>query len=259
MSLSTEQKQRYARQLVLPEVGVEGQELLHHSNVLVVGAGGLGSPVSLYLAAAGVGHIGIIDSDKVELSNLNRQVLFDSSHMGRSKAEVAKATLFALNPDITVTAYAESLEATNIDGLISSYDIIADTSDNFLTRFLVNQAAVTHKKILVWGAVEAWTGQVSTVKPHRDTSYPCFNCFCPVLPTDPGLPGCTANGIMGSVAGVVASLQATEIIKELLQVGTTLAGYVLIYDALHAQIRKTLLNPRPACPVCQRGAPHASI
>jgi len=259
MSLSATQKQRYSRHLVLPEVGIEGQELLQQSKVLVVGAGGLGSPLTLYLAAAGVGHIGIIDTDTLELSNLNRQILFNPFDLEQDKALAAKERLETFNPDVKVMAYTALLDASNADILIPAYDVIADTSDNFKTRFIVNQAVVLHKKILVWSAVEGWNGHVSTVKPHIDPSYPCLNCFCPAPPSDIGLPGCASNGIMGSVAGVIASLQATEIIKELLQIGTTLAGYILIYDALKAHIRKTLLTPRSSCPTCRKETSHASL
>ena len=261
MVLSPDQKKRYARQLVLPKMGVEGQELLCDSRVLVIGAGGLGCPVALYLAAAGVGHIGVIDPDHVELSNLNRQILFTPQHRTQNKSEVARMQLEAFNPHVQVRAYSEALTSSNATDIIGAYDLIADTSDNFTTRFVVNAACVALKKTLVWGAVEGYEGQVSTVKPHANSTYPCFNCFCPELPADPGLPGCTVNGILGSIAGVVASLQATEIIKEILHIGQSLAGYILIYHGLFATVRKTILTRRPACGVCNpdRGGLHATL
>jgi molybdopterin/thiamine biosynthesis adenylyltransferase len=247
MPLSSLQKKRYSRHLAMSSVGAQGQEILLNSKVLIVGAGGLGSPLAYYLAAAGIGHIGIIDSDNVELSNLNRQILYTTDNIDRPKTECAYERLQAINPDITITPYYTRLTEENIDAILSGFDIIADASDNFATRFLINKFCIHNNKILVWAAAQEFKGQVSVVK----TGYACFQCFCPVAPADINAPQCTDNGIIGSITGVIASLQVTEIVKELLHIGNSLAGKLLIYDGLDARFRQVQLAVHESCEVCK--------
>ncbi len=251
---------RYSRNIALSEIGQDGQELLLDSSVLVIGAGGLGSPVMLYLAAAGVGTIGIIDSDRVELSNLQRQILYGEDSVGKSKVLEAARRIKELNPDVEVITHkmrfglsydaplAEAEAAARIP--ISEYDIIADCSDNFSTRFIINDACIAHKKTLVSTAVTGFTGQVATFKPHLGEDHPCYRCFCPQMPDEGILPNCSSGGVLGSVAGVIGSIQATEIIKELLGVGTSLSGSIFIYDGLKGQARKVRLKKNIHCPGC---------
>ncbi len=247
MNFTDEQKKRYSRQLALPQIGKQGQEALLDAKVLVVGAGGLGSPVALYLAAAGVGNIGIIDSDRVEISNLQRQILFDSESVGKSKVLEAKRRLEALNPDVRVKTYKDRLTTENAAEIISKYSIIADCSDNFATRFLINDACLEKKKILVSGAVIGFSGQISTYKAFLGEGNPCYRCFCPQIPEESTMPTCITGGILGSVAGVLASLQATEIIKEILEITGSLSGNILIYDGLEVSFRKVKLAKLDGC------------
>jgi adenylyltransferase/sulfurtransferase len=253
------QLSRYARHIVLNEVGGVGQRKLLDARVLVVGAGGLGSPVLLYLAAAGIGTLGVIDDDVVDLSNLQRQVLHATDRVGTPKVESARAAIEVLNPDVRVIAHRERLTAANVMGLIADYDVIADGSDNFATRFLVNDACYLGGKTLISGALLRFEGQLSTFKAHRhekDASYPCYRCLFPAPPPRGLIPSCAEGGVLGSVAGTIGTMQATEVIKEILGVGESLAGSLVIMDALNATFRKVRVKPDPACALC---GPQATI
>jgi len=246
MSLSDDELERYARHLVLREVGGPGQARIRAARVLVIGAGGLGSPVALYLAAAGVGTIGLVDDDHVSLSNLQRQILFRTADVGRRKVEAGAAALAALNPGVTVAAHPVRLTAANAAALFGGYDIIADGSDNFETRFLVNDAAYAARKILVSAAVTEFEGQLATYKAHDGIS-PCYRCLFAAPPPPGTAPSCSETGVLGAVAGVMGSLQALEILKEITGIGTGLAGRLLIYEALTARFRTIAVPRDPGC------------
>lgn len=247
-------QKRYSRNIALAEIGSEGQDILSSASVLVIGAGGLGSPVMLYLTAAGIGKIGIVDSDRVELSNLQRQILFADSSIGKSKTSEAEKKINEFNPNVSITTYKKRLTELNAQEIISQYDIIADCSDNFTTRFIINDTCFALKKTLVWGAATGFKGQVSTFKAYLGTEHPCYRCFCPTLPPEDLLPNCSSGGILGSVTGVIGSIQATEIIKELLSIGKSLSGSIIIYDALTGRIRNTTLKKNNNCNVCIKNA-----
>jgi len=253
MSLSEDQIERYARHIRLDNVGVEGQEKLLKARVLVIGAGGLGSPLIQYLAAAGVGTLGIVDDDTVDLSNLQRQVLHTTADIGRSKVESASTAVHALNPDVDVVVHQERLTPENARTLISNYDVIADGCDNFATRFLVNDACYFERKTLVSAAVIRFDGQLSTYKPHEGG--PCYRCLYADAPPD-DVWTCEQAGILGSIAGVMGSLQATEVLKEILGLGDGMKGRLLIYDALDLATRIVKVRPDPACALC---SDHATI
>ncbi|UUX52102.1 molybdopterin-synthase adenylyltransferase MoeB [Nisaea acidiphila] len=252
MELSDEQFQRYARHLILDEVGDEGQEKLLVSKVLVIGAGGLGSPLLLYLAAAGVGTLGIVDDDEVDLSNLQRQIAHDSNAVGLSKVESAAASVARINPGTRVEKHAERLTAENAARLFEGYDLIADGSDNFATRYLANDAAFLAGKPLVSGSLLRFEGQLATfrggVTGHEGE--PCYRCLFPTEPPPGMIPRCEEAGILGAVAGVIGTLQATEVIKELLGLGSSLSGHLLIYDALGPTFRKMKAARDPGCALC---------
>lgn len=238
-SLSPEEIERYKRHLVLKEVGGQGQQRLKAARVLVVGAGGLGSPLLAYLAAAGVGTIGVIDNDRVTLDNLQRQIVHDTASVGTPKVASAAAALRQLNPHVTVETIEARLDAGNALEHISRYDIVADGSDNAETRYLVSDACYFAKRTLVFGAVGPFDGYVSTFKPHlRDDDgapYPTYRCLFPEAPPPGTVPNCAEAGVLGAVVGVIGTLQATEVLKEILSIGTGLAGRLLIYDALAAR------------------------
>jgi adenylyltransferase/sulfurtransferase len=252
MELSDEQFHRYARHLILDEVGDEGQEKLLSSRVLVIGAGGLGSPLLLYLAAAGVGTLGIVDDDAVDLSNLQRQIAHATDAVGVSKVESAAASVARINPGIRVEPHAERLTAANAARLFRDYDLIADGSDNFATRYLANDAAYLAGKPLVSGSLLRFEGQLATfrggVKGHEGE--PCYRCLFPSEPPAGMIPRCEEAGILGAVAGVIGTLQATEVIKELLGLGSSLSGHLLIYDALGPTFRKLKAARDPGCALC---------
>jgi len=248
MALDDEELERYARHLVLREVGGTGQARIRAARVLVIGAGGLGSPVALYLAAAGVGTIGLVDDDTVSLSNLQRQILYRSADIGRRKVEAGAQALAALNPGVRVEAHAVRLGHENAAALFAAYDIIADGSDNFATRFLVNDAAFAAGKTLVSAAVTAFDGQLGTYKAHDGVS-PCYRCLHPAPPPPGTIGNCSETGVLGAAAGVMGSLQALEILKEIAGIGTSLAGRLLIYDALTTRFRTITLPRDPACPL----------
>ncbi|HYE00207.1 MAG TPA: molybdopterin-synthase adenylyltransferase MoeB [Alphaproteobacteria bacterium] len=249
MAFTESQIQRYARHILLREIGGGGQARLLGSRVLVVGAGGLGAPLLLYLAAAGVGTLGIVDDDRVELSNLQRQVIYTGDDLDRPKAAAAAARLAALNPDIRIEAHAERLTAANALDLAARYDLVADGSDNLATRFIVNDACHFAGRPLVAAALAGFDGQIATFKSHLGPPHPCYRCLYPV-PPDPDLaPSCAAAGVLGAVAGVLGSVQAVEVVKELLGLGEGLSGWHLHYDALAAEWHRTRLRRNPACPL----------
>jgi len=249
MALSDEELERYARHIVLREVGGPGQARLRAARVLVVGAGGLGSPVILYLAAAGVGTIGIVDFDSVSLSNLQRQIAQRSADVGRLKTDSARDAALALNPDVRIDIQAERLAADNVLKLIARYDVIADGSDNFATRFLINDACFFAKKTLVSAAVTEFDGQLATYKPQAG-DYPCYRCLFPEPPPPGTAPSCSETGILGAAAGVMGTLQALEVMKEVIGIGDSLAGQLLIYDALSTRFRTVRVRRDPACALC---------
>lgn len=246
--------ERYARHLVLRQVGGTGQTRLKAARVLVVGAGGLGAPLLMYLAAAGVGTLGIVDDDTVALSNLQRQIIHATHAIGEAKTESAARTIAQVNPHVHVIAHKERLGARNARALVAAYDIVADGSDNFETRFRVNDACFFERKTLVSGALAQFDGQLATFKPHvaREGGghYPCYRCLFPAPPPPGTVQNCAEAGILGAVAGVIGTLQATEVLKEILGIGETLAGRLLIYDALGLQMRLVKLNADPACALC---------
>lgn len=245
--------QRYARHILLPEVGGIGQARLAAASVLVVGAGGLGAPLILYLAAAGVGRIGIVDDDHVEMSNLQRQIAFITADVGRGKAEAAAAAAAAINPGVRVVAYPTRLDAANALDLVSTYDIVCDGTDNFRTRFLVSDACVLARRTLVSAAVLRFEGQLSVFKPHAG-DLPCYRCLHRT-PPPPGLaPSCAEAGVLGAVTGVLGTLMATEVLKEILQIGDSLAGRLVLWDALSSRLRTLRLARDPDCVACGQAA-----
>jgi len=254
MEFSDEQIQRYSRHIILPEVGGKGQKKLRQAKVLVIGAGGLGSPAALYLAAAGIGTLGLVDGDVVDLSNLQRQVLHTTATVGMPKVESGKALLSALNPDVTVSVYPEHVNAATILPLITDYDIILDGSDNFSTRFLVNDACFFEKKTLISGSIFRFEGQLATMKTHE--GYPCYRCLYPEPPPAGLVPNCQEAGVLGVLAGTIGTLQANEAIKEIIGLGDSLADRLLLYDALDMTFRKVARPKSPDCPLC---GPHPSI
>jgi molybdopterin-synthase adenylyltransferase len=243
MSFSDDEVERYARHLVLREIGGPGQQRLKAARVLIVGAGGLGAPAALYLAAAGVGELALVDPDTVALSNLQRQVLYASADEGRVKVEAAAERLVALNGNVRVTAIAERLTETNARALIHGFDLVLDGTDDFATRFTVNAACVAEGVTLVSGAIGRWTGQVGVF-----AGRPCYRCLVPEIPPDAET--CAAVGVVGALAGVIGSMMALEAIKLIAGAGAPLSGRLLIYDALAGESRTVRIGADPACPVC---------
>ena len=254
MDLSDVQIERYARHILLPEVGGAGQSTLLQSSVLVIGAGGLGSPVVMYLAAAGVGKIGVVDDDSVDLSNLQRQILHTTNGLNLAKVYSAKQAVEALNPDVELVPYRERLDAKNVERLIAEYDLVIDGSDNFDTRFLLNDACFFASKTLVSGAILRFEGQISTYKAYLGNAHHCYRCVFPTPPKPGLIPSCSEAGVFGALAGVVGSAQAVEALKELLGIGKSLSGYLLIYDGLDTIWRKVRVRPDPSCPLCGKAA-----
>ena len=243
MSFSDGEVERYARHLVLREIGGPGQQKLKAARVLLVGMGGLGAPAALYLAAAGVGTLGLADADAVSLSNLQRQVLYQTGDVGRPKVEVAAERLTAINPHVAIETHPVWLDASNAGDLISRYDLILDGTDDFSTRFAVSDGCVKHGKTLVSGALGRWTGQVGVFD-----SRPCYRCLVPEIPPDAET--CALVGVVGALAGVIGSIMALEAVKTITGAGQSLAGRLLIYDALAAETRTVRIGPDPACSVC---------
>jgi molybdopterin/thiamine biosynthesis adenylyltransferase/rhodanese-related sulfurtransferase len=247
-TLDAEKRSRYSRHLLIPEVGEEGQLKLLESRVLLIGAGGLGSPASLYLAAAGVGRLGIVDDDRVDASNLQRQIAHSTETLGDWKVDSAKRTLEALNPDVDVVTYKERLSSENVDRILADgWDVIVDGADNFPTRYLVNDASVFHGVPVVHGSIYRFEGQVTVFKPHEG---PCYRCLFPQPPPPELAPSCAEGGVLGVLPGIIGSLQASEALKLALGIGETLAGRLLLFDALATEFSEVNLKRDPTCPVC---------
>jgi adenylyltransferase/sulfurtransferase len=240
---------RYARHILLPEVGGVGQSKLLAAKILVIGAGGLGSPLILYLAAAGVGTIGVVDDDHVELSNLQRQILHGTEAVGSLKVESARHTVASINPEVRLVPHPVRLTADNVDALLADYDLVADGSDNFATRLLVNDAARAGGKTLVSAAVLRFEGQIATYRPDG----PCYRCLYPGDLSPDDQPNCGQTGVFGAMAGVMGSLQALEVLKEILGIGDSLSGSLLLVDGLSSAFRKVRLPRDPACSCCGEG------
>ena len=250
-TMSEAQSKRYSRHLLVPEVGEAGQFKLLDSRVLLIGAGGLGSPAAYYLAAAGVGTLGIIDADVVEESNLQRQILHNTTRIGKYKAESARETLQALNPDVNVITYLERLDETNVANIIADYDVIIDGTDNFPTRYLLNDAALIANKPVVHGSVFRFEGQLTIFKPNEG---PCYRCLFPEPPPPELAPSCAEAGVLGVLPGIIGLLQATETIKLLLDIGDPLVGRLLTYDGLAGEFNELRLFRDPHCPACGENA-----
>jgi molybdopterin/thiamine biosynthesis adenylyltransferase/rhodanese-related sulfurtransferase len=248
-TLTAEQRERYSRHLLLPEVGIEGQQRLLDAKVLLLGAGGLGSPAALYLAAAGVGTLGIVDDDEVDLSNLQRQVIHSSERIGMPKVDSAEQTINALNPDVKVEKHAVRIGPENIMDILPGYDIVVDGLDNFPTRYLLNDASVRLRIPVVSAAILGFEGQLSVFKPYDG---PCYRCLFPVPPPAELAPSCGANGVLGVLPGTMGLLQATEVVKLILDQGEPLIGRLLMYDALAARVTEVKVRRDPDCPICSR-------
>jgi Dinucleotide-utilizing enzymes involved in molybdopterin and thiamine biosynthesis family 2 len=250
MVFSQEELERYARHVILPEIGGAGQQKLKNARVLVIGAGGLGSPMLLYLAAAGVGTIGIVDDDTVSLSNLQRQVAHDTTRIGTHKTESAAVAVASLNPHVRVIEHTLRLTEENAEKIFAGYDIVADGSDNFDTRFLVNDTCYRLKKTLVTAAILRFDGQLSTFKAHLGAPHPCYRCVFPEPPPPGSIPACSEAGVLGALGGVMGSLQALEVVKEILDLGDSLSGRLMLYDALRGDFRTVRLRRDPHCRTC---------
>jgi molybdopterin-synthase adenylyltransferase len=247
----TEQQMlRYARHIVLPEVGGTGQAQLLEAKVLLVGAGGLGSPLALYLAAAGVGTLGIVDHDRVELSNLHRQIAHPTAQVGMAKTESATLAAHALNPEIVIRRHDLKLDPDNAAAVIEGYDLVADGTDNFATRDAVHTACLQLRKPLVSAAVQGLEGQLTTYKAYLGAPHPCYRCLFPSVPPPDLIPTCAQGGVLGPAVGVVGSLQAVEVVKEILGLGESLSGTLLLYDAFGTRFRSIRITRLPDCPVC---------
>jgi adenylyltransferase/sulfurtransferase len=244
------QIRRYARHIVLAEIGGTGQARLIAAKVLVIGAGGLGAPLLQYLAAAGVGHLGVIDDDQVDLSNLQRQVIHRTSDVGTAKVESARRALAEINPEVTVQTHNERLTEANAEKIIAGYDMVADGSDNFATRYLVNDTCYRLKKTLVAAAILRFDGQISTYKAWQGAGHPCLRCIFPAAPSEDAVPSCAQAGVLGALAGTLGSMQATEVVKEILGIGRSLSGRLLMYDALAGSFDEMAIGKRDNCPTC---------
>jgi molybdopterin/thiamine biosynthesis adenylyltransferase/rhodanese-related sulfurtransferase len=249
--LTDAQARRYSRQVLIPEIGQEGQRRLLDAKVLLIGAGGLGSPAAFYLASSGVGTIGLVDDDVVDESNLQRQILHTADRVGMLKTESARLTLNALNPETRVVEHRERLSAENVERLIAGYDVVVDGTDNFDTRYILNDAAVKLRKPVVHGSIYRWDGQVTTFVPFEG---PCYRCMYPTQPPPELAPACSVAGVLGVLPGIVGLLQANEVFKLLLGVGETLAGRLLMFDAMSTSFDEVRIWRDPACPACGEGA-----
>ena len=248
IALTRDELSRYSRQLILPEVNADGQRRMKAARVLCIGAGGLGSPAALYLAAAGVGTLGIVDADRVDASNLQRQILYGTNDVGQSKVEKARARLRELNPDVEIAVHDARLTSENATGIIAPYDVIIDGSDNFPTRYLSNDVCVFARKPNSYGSVFRFEGQAGVFAPHLGG--PCYRCLFPEPPPPGAAPSCAEAGVLGVLPGIIGLIQATEVLKLILGAGDTLAGRLLHFDALKMKFREFTLRRDPQCPVC---------
>ena len=246
MKFTKRQIDRYSRQIILKKIGVIGQKKLLKSRVLIVGAGGLGSPIAIYLAALGIGKIGIVDKDNIVMSNLGRQIIFETNDINKKKSSVAISKLRKINPDIQLESYNSNLTKININQISKNFDLIVDGSDNFRTRFLINDYCLKNKKILVSGAISKFDGQVYTFNFSKRNS-PCLRCFIPKMPRNSDIDNCEYEGVLGPLAGIIGSIQANEVVKEILGIGDTLCGHILIIDTLKLSFRKVKLLKRSNC------------
>ena len=246
MKFSKKQIDRYSRQIVLKKIGVLGQKKLLKSSILIIGAGGLGSPIAIYLTALGIGKIGVVDKDNVEISNLSRQIIFNTKDVNKNKSKIAVSKLKKINPDIKFKSFNENLTVKNINRIAENFDLIIDGSDNFRTRFLINDYCLKNKKILISGAISKFDGQVYTFNFLKKNS-PCLRCFIPKMPSGPDIDNCEYEGVLGPLAGIIGSVQANEAVKEILEIGESLCGYILILDALKLTFRKVKLHKRSDC------------
>jgi sulfur-carrier protein adenylyltransferase/sulfurtransferase len=249
--MTPEQRMRYSRHTLLPEVGVEGQLKMLNAKVLLVGAGGLGAPAALYLAAAGIGTLGLVDDDEVDETNLQRQVIHNTERVGQPKTESARKTIEALNPDVEVVEHRTRLDATNIIDIIKDYDVIVDGADNFPTRYLLNDASVRLRKPVVSASILTFDGQVSTFVPYEG---PCYRCLYPTPPPAELAPSCSENGVLGVMAGIMGLLQANEVIKLVIGKGEPLVGRLLLFEALSTSFTELKVRRDPDCPICGPGA-----
>ena len=252
MKFSDEQIHRYSRQMILPGFGGKGQRKLAEAKIFIMGAGGLGSPAAMYLAAAGVGTIGLADFDRVELHNLQRQILHRTPDVGLLKVESGRKTLESLNPEVKVQIYSDRITSVNIREIIKDYNLVLDGSDNFPTRFLVNDACFFEKKTLISGAILRFDGQLSTFKPH--SGGPCYRCLFPEPPPPGTVPSCQEAGVLGAVAGVIGLLQANEALKEILGLGKSMAGRLLMFNALNLSFDEVKFQRNPRCLLCGENA-----
>ena len=248
MSLNHEQIRRYARHLILPEVGLEGQKKICATSVLCIGAGGLGSPVALYLGAAGIGKIGVVDFDRVELSNLQRQIIHGADEIGQPKTQSARASIHRINLNVEVVLHETRLNSENALGIIRDYDIVVDGTDNFPTRYLSNDACVLLRKPNVYGSIFRFEGQASIFAPHLGG--PCYRCLYPEPPPPGAVPSCAEGGVLGVLPGVIGLIQATEVLKLAVGMGNSLLNRLLLYDALEMKFRELKLRRDPQCPLC---------
>ena len=246
MKFTKKQIDRYSRQIILKKIGTIGQKKIFQSRVLIIGAGGLGSPIAIYLAAAGIGKIGIVDRDKVELSKLSRQIIFTTKDIKKSKSLMAIKKLKSINPTIEVKSFNKNLTISNINYIAKNYEFIIDGSDNFKTRFLINDYCLKKKKILISGAISKFDGHVYTFNFSNKKS-PCLRCFIPDMPSNSDIDNCEYEGVLGTLGGIIGSLQANEVLKEILKIGNSLCGYILIIDSLKISFRKVKLNKRSDC------------
>jgi molybdopterin/thiamine biosynthesis adenylyltransferase/rhodanese-related sulfurtransferase len=253
--LTPEQRDRYSRHTLLPEVGVEGQIKMLNAKVLLVGAGGLGAPTALYLAAAGIGTMGLVDDDVVDASNLQRQVIHNTERVGVPKTESARLTIEALNPDVKVVEHRLRLDSSNILEIIEDYDVIVDGADNFPTRYLLNDASVRLRKPVVSASILSFDGQISTFVPYEG---PCYRCLYPTPPPAELAPSCSANGVLGAMAGTMGLLQANEVLKLVLGIGEPLIGRLLLFEALGTRFTELKVRRDPECPICGENAPEIS-
>jgi molybdopterin/thiamine biosynthesis adenylyltransferase/rhodanese-related sulfurtransferase len=253
--MTPEQRDRYSRHTLLPEVGVDGQLKMLNAKVLLLGAGGLGAPTALYLAAAGIGTLGLVDDDVVDASNLQRQVIHNTERIGVPKTESARLTIEALNPDVKVVEHRLRLDASNILGILEDYDVIVDGADNFPTRYLLNDASVRLRKPVVSASILSFDGQISTFLPFEG---PCYRCLYPTPPPPELAPSCSANGVLGVMAGTMGLLQANEVLKLVLGIGEPLIGRLLLFEALSTRFTELKVRRDPDCPICGPNAPEIS-